>query len=343
MLRWGGAAGLAGATAVGAWQLSALAAGGGPSGRLRFTTGVPTGVYHMYAEQLLKAFRHDLPDVRVELAPSQGSVENLRRLATGEADLGFVAADAVADYCGEGQDRLRAVARLYDDYIQLVVPRNSPVRTIWDLRGLRVGIGQPKSGVELVTRRLLKAAELVPDVDFEAVAVSIDRAPALLRGDGADAAERLDAFFWSGGLPTRAVSELVEPSVEGVRPFPVRLVPLDGLAETLHQLPAPADACHAQPLRAYRVSTVPAGTYRVRGSREVPAAVPTIAVPNLLVCNEGLERRLAEAATRVVMDSRDRIGEEVHSAQLVDLRTAIYTHPLALHTGAQDYYRSVKP
>ena len=48
-------------------------------------------------------------------------------------------------------------------------------------------------------------------------------------------------------------------------------------------------------------------------------------------------------ATRTVIDSRDRIGREVHAAQLVDLRTAIYTDPLSLHEGAQRYYRSAKP
>jgi TRAP-type uncharacterized transport system substrate-binding protein len=52
---------------------------------------------------------------------------------------------------------------------------------------------------------------------------------------------------------------------------------------------------------------------------------------------------LTEKLTRAVIDSRDRIGAQVHAAQLVDLRTAIYTDPLELHEGARRYYRSVKP
>ncbi len=47
--------------------------------------------------------------------------------------------------------------------------------------------------------------------------------------------------------------------------------------------------------------------------------------------------------TRTVINSRDRIGEKVHAAQRVDLRTAIYTDPLDLDEGAGRYYRSVKP
>lgn len=47
--------------------------------------------------------------------------------------------------------------------------------------------------------------------------------------------------------------------------------------------------------------------------------------------------------TQAVLNSRDEIGEKVHAAQKVDLRTAIYTAPLALHSGARHYYTSVKP
>lgn len=72
-------------------------------------------------------------------------------------------------------------------------------------------------------------------------------------------------------------------------------------------------------------------------------AVPTVAVSNVLVTTDRSDPALTEAFTRTVIDSRDRIGREVHAAQLVDLRTAIYTDPLPLHEGASRYYRSVKP
>lgn len=68
-----------------------------------------------------------------------------------------------------------------------------------------------------------------------------------------------------------------------------------------------------------------------------------MAVANLLVTREDADAKLTEEITRTVIDSRDRIGRKVHAAQLVDLRTAIYTDPLQLHEGARRYYRSVKP
>ena len=65
----------------------------------------------------------------------------------------------------------------------------------------------------------------------------------------------------------------------------------------------------------------------------------TVAVANLLVTTDRADPELTERFTRTVINSRDRIGREVHPAQLVDLRTAIYTDPLPLHEGARRYYR----
>lgn len=72
-------------------------------------------------------------------------------------------------------------------------------------------------------------------------------------------------------------------------------------------------------------------------------SVQTLAVANFLITRENSDARLTEELTRTVINSRDHIGSQVHAAQLVDLRTAIYTDPLPLHEGARRYYRSVKP
>jgi TRAP-type uncharacterized transport system substrate-binding protein len=66
-------------------------------------------------------------------------------------------------------------------------------------------------------------------------------------------------------------------------------------------------------------------------------------VANLLVTTDRADPGLVQRLTRAVIDSRDSIGAKVHAAQLVDLRTAVFTDPLPLHAGAVRYYRSVKP
>lgn len=120
-----------------------------PRGQVTFSTGARTGVYERYGKLLKRAVDRDLPDLGVTLTGNQGSWENVQRVATGKADFTIAAADAVAKYQSEGQpgaDRLRGCARLYDDYMQLVVKRSSSVRKVADLRGMKVAVGGQSSG-----------------------------------------------------------------------------------------------------------------------------------------------------------------------------------------------------
>jgi TRAP transporter TAXI family solute receptor len=297
--------------------------GPAPEGRTTFATGVPTGVYARYGELLREGLARSAPGLKMDLVPSQGSVENLDMLASGAADFTIAQSDAVADYVaqrqGDGPVKLRACGRLYDDYMQLVVPASSTVGSARELRGLRVGMGAERSGVSLVAGRLLAAAGLDRDTDIEEVAAGIDRMPDML------AEGELDAFFWSGGLPTTAIQRL------SIRTN-IRLVQLGDLVSRLHAMEPGS--------RHYRAAVMPADAYPgVQQGRPVR----TVAVANLLVTTERADTRVTEALTRAMINNRDHIGSEVHAAQKVDLRTAIYTSPLALHTGAERYYRKVKP
>ncbi|MFI2779149.1 TAXI family TRAP transporter solute-binding subunit [Streptomyces sp. ALB3] len=294
-----------------------------PSGSLTFSTGVRSGVYQRYGQRLEGALAKGMPKVSIRLRTSEGSQQNIERVATGKADFTIATADAVATYLHSGKPgagRLRGCVRLYDDYVQLIVPRDSGIREVADLRGKRVGVGQPGSGVLLVADRLMKAAGLDPAADITPVQAGIDTMPARLVDD------RLDAFFWSGGLPTGAVQDLSEK-------FAIRLVPLEEPLVT--ELQAAGGST-----RYYRSAVMPADAYP---NAQQGQALPTVAVSNLLITTDRTDPLMTEAFTRAVIDSRDRIGREVHSAQLVDLRTAIYTDPLPLHEGARRYYRSAKP
>ncbi|APY86027.1 hypothetical protein DCW30_28235 [Streptomyces alfalfae] len=293
-----------------------------PSGRMRFSTGVQNGVYEKYGKLLRTAVSQDMPDVDVELRNSQGSQQNIERVATGKADYTIAAADAVEKYRldeAPGADRLRGCARLYDDYVQLVVDRSSDIHSVADLRGKRVAVGQGRSGVRLIADRVLDAAGLDPATDIEPVSAGIDTMPELLERN------KIDAFFWSGGLPTVSVGRLSER-------MGVRLVELGHLVDKLHKQGGAS--------RYYRAATMPADAYPFA---QQGSAVPTLAVANLLVTTDRADDDLTSGLTRTIIDSRDHIGDKVHAAQLVDLRTALFTDPLPLHEGAREYYRSVKP
>jgi TRAP transporter TAXI family solute receptor len=244
-------------------------------------------------------------------------------VATGHADFTIAAADAVGAYEVDGKPGaagLRGVARLYDDYVQLIVPRDSDIDSVTDLRGKRVAIGPNRSGVRLIANRVLTAAGIDPKKAIEPVAAGIDTGPDLLRRG------KIDAFFWSGGLPTDGLKDLAKN-------YAFRFVPIEAsLVAKMHE--------EGDATRYYRATNMPESAYPTiqRG-----ATVPTIAVSNLLMTRKDVNARLTEWITKTVIKSRDGIGKRVHSAQLVDLRTAIYTDPLVLHEGARRYYRSVKP
>ncbi|MGW6010858.1 TAXI family TRAP transporter solute-binding subunit [Streptomyces sp. NPDC055210] len=293
-----------------------------PGGKVVFSTGTRTGVYQLYGNLLQDALAKDMPRLEVDLEQSEGSQENVERVATGKADFTIAAADAVEKYKNSGKpgaDQLRGCARLYDDYVHVVVPQDSPVDSIADLKGKRVAMGQAGSGVLLIAEHVLAAADLAPK-DVKPVYAGISEMPKMLE------TKKIDAFFWSGGLPTGAVSELSKR-------FDIKLVPIPAdLVAKLHKPGAGSSY--------YRSALMPADTYH--GDRN-DVAVPTVAVANLLVTRAGTDATLTEGMTRTVINSRDRIGKRVHAAQRVDLRTAIYTDPLDLHEGAQRYYRSNKP
>ncbi|WP_369172818.1 TAXI family TRAP transporter solute-binding subunit [Streptomyces sp. R28] len=293
-----------------------------PSGTITFSTGTRAGVYQEYGELLRNELAKDMPQLKVRLLTSDGSQENVERVATGQADFTIAAADAVDTFKIDDKpvtERLRSVARLYDDYVQLVVPPDSDIRSVADLKGKRVAIGLPDSGVRLIATRVLEAAGIDPEKDITPRSDGIDTGPKRL-------GHELDAFFWSSGVPTDGLEKIAETSG-------FRFVPID--ASLVAKVHAQGDAAHF-----YRATNMPESAYPTVQNGDT---VPTIAVSNLLITRKDMDPRLTEWFTRTVIKSRDGIGAHVHSAQLVDLRTAIYTDPLTLHDGARNYYRSVKP
>jgi TRAP transporter TAXI family solute receptor len=293
---------------------------GGPAvapGTLDIATGSTQGVYYRYGTAFAGVVEAELPGIRTRVVSTEGSVENLQRVADSDRTVAFSAADAAGDaVTGRGAFdrplRVRALARVYDDYLHLVVPERSPIRAAADLRGHRVSVGQAGSGTEIIAERVLAALGLDPDTDLVPARLGIDASAEALR-DG-----RIDAFFWSGGLPTSGIVSLAGH-------LRIRLVPLGDLAPALRRYS-----------RTYRAAAVPAGTYpRV-------ASVLTVAVPNYLVTRADTDPALVYQLTRLLFRSRERVARQVSLAGVLDARAAIETSPVALHPGALRYYRDTK-
>lgn len=281
---------------------------------LRIAGGGVAGVYYDYGDRLAHAISRDL-DVDAQVLETNGSVDNLRLIGAGSAQLGFAQSDAIADaVAGTGDfDRplpIRAAARLYDEYVHVVVRADSGIRSVLDLAGRVVSLGGQGSGVSVVARRVLEASD-VPIAAVDDVGLGLDASIAALLS------ARIDAFFWVGGLPTPGIERLAAE-------LPIRLLSLD--ADVVER----ADAAHAG---VYRSAEFPVGTY---GSDE-----PTVAmtVPNYLVAGADVPDSLVADVLDELFAARPEIAGEVPAAALLDRRLAIFTDPILLHPGAEEYYR----
>ena len=244
-------------------------------------------------------------------------MENLRLLTGGSAEVAFVLADAAADAMrGTGPFAtplpVAALARLYDNYVQIVVRRGAAIRGIRDLAGHRVSTGSPASGTALVAGRMLEAAGLGGD-DLRTVSLDLNTSADDLAGG------RIDAFFWSGGLPASAVLGLV-------RTTDVRLLDLSDVAEALA----------ASYEDVYAEAVIPATAYGIG------EPITTVSVPNYLVVRPAEDAEVAYRLTRLLFTAQDRIAAAHPEARRLNLRSAISTYPLELHPGSARYFREAK-
>ncbi len=285
-------------------------------GRIVITAGTTAGVYYAWATALARELENAHPSLTVEVLPSSGSIENLARLSAGTADLAVSANDAAESRNGRGaaddESRdvpLRALARIYDDYYHVVVPDGSGLKSLEDLAGLRVAVGDPGSGTALIARRLLKLA----GISVETKELGIVDGLVALEND------EVDAVFWSGGVTTAAVENASER-------MPLRLL---GLGDLPKRMRAAYGA-------VYRPAAIPSGYYGI------PEQVDTLALANLLVAREDAEGDLVTAVLTTIFDRRAAIAEAAPAANQTDRRSAILTGGLELHPAAVAYYRRQK-
>ncbi len=287
-------------------------------GRLRIAAGARGGVYFAYGGGIEAIVRRELPGLEPEVLETAASIENLRLLAQSAAEIAFSLADSAAlAFLGSEPFRtalpVSALARLYDNYLHLVVRPESGVAGIHDLVDRSVSMGAIGSGTELIAARLLGVAGLDIDIDLRASRLSLDdSAAALTKG-------QLDAFFFSGGIPTGAIQALA-------RSMPIRLLDLGAL------VPAMRDRYG----EVYTERTIPASAYWLN------RPVTTIGLANYLVVAEAMAEPMAYDLIRVLFADRDVLATAHPEGRRLDRVTAINTSPLPLHRGAQRYYRETK-
>lgn len=287
-----------------------------PTRPLVIATAVTGGAYAQVGTALATVWSARVPGLVPEVV-SGGSGRNLNAIEAGRAQVAFAQADMAysAFRRGVGEStapfaNLRAIALLWHSAMQVVVPADSPIRSVRDLRGQRVVAGAPGTGNQALTAIALGAYGMSYD-DLRPEFANFTRGAAALREGSADAAVIV------AGIPADGVAELG-------RARPIRLVPI------------PRN--DVQRLRAQfpflEPATVAAGTYTGQTDD-----IPTIGVRNLLVCRADLDEDLVSALTAALFDALPQLAASHPSAALIDVTVAPAT-PIPLHPGAARYYRA---
>jgi uncharacterized protein len=285
-------------------------------GNLSVATGGTAGVYQVYGGGLADVISDELDGYQATAETTSASVDNMKLIAQKDSDVAFTLADTAIDAV-EGRESfdeplpIRALAQIYTNYTQVGTTAGEGISSIEDLRGKRVSVGDPGSGTEVIALRVLEAAGLDPDKDIDRSQLGVEESVNAVR-DGS-----IDAFFWSGGLPTGAVTDLATTE-------DLALVPNAEYVPKLQE----------QYGDAYQEATIPADTYK--GLEE---DVPVIGVPNLLVVHEDMDDDLAHDLTALLFDQKKRLTQVHPEAENLDREKAQdVIPPVKVHPGAQRYY-----
>ncbi|MBT8224919.1 MAG: TAXI family TRAP transporter solute-binding subunit [Dactylosporangium sp.] len=286
-------------------------------GMLFLATGNTTGVYYQLGGGYADLVSKYLPGYQLRSEPTGASGENVTRVDSGDMDLALSHADTAADGAlGQGvfpgkPQSIVALARLYDNIAQVVVPAGAKVRTLADLRGKRVSTGTLNSGTDVVAGRMLAAAGLDPDRDIVRLRWSL---PETTKGmkDGS-----VDALIFVAGLPAVGITELLT-TAPGQFTFLQAADLLKGMNDQYNGI--------------YQGVKIQKATYGT------PTDIATVAIPTMLVCSPDLPEQLAYDLTRVLFDHQSELALAHPDGEHFTQSTAKLTSPVPLHPGARRFY-----
>ena len=175
---------------------------------ISIATGGTGGVYYPMGGGLASVLSNKVPGMSATAEVTGGSVDNLNLIGTGKPYVGFSMADAAKDaQVGEGKFvgkkvDLRTLVVLYPNLMHVVTVESTGIKSMKDLKGKRISTGAPGSATEVMAFRLLEAAGIDKDKDVKRERLSVAESVNAVKD------RKIDAFFWVGGLPTAAVTDL---------------------------------------------------------------------------------------------------------------------------------------
>lgn len=282
---------------------------GGTSGTYFALGGAMAGQVNTYLKD---------KDAKITATSTGASMENIRNIAAGEADLALVQND-VLDYAdkgielfdGEKTANLSVVATLYPEVVQVVVGKDSGINSIADLKGKRVSVGDVGSGVEANAKQMLAAYGMTFD-DVKASHLSFKESANSFKD------KQLDAFFVTAGVPNTAVVEL---SVTD--PVKVLTIEPEIRKALIEKYPF------------YGEYTIGKDVYNTNED------ATTLAVMATLIARKDLDETVVYEITKALFGHLDELGTSHAKGKELSLEKAVSSISIDMHPGAAKYFKEV--
>ena len=282
-------------------------------------TGGTGGVYYPMGGGLAAMLSKYVPGMEATAEVTGGSVDNLKLIGTGKPYIGFTMADAGLD-AFKGEDKfkgnkvpLRTLMVLYPNRMHLVSVEGRGVNKLADLKGKHISTGSPGSATEVMAFRILEAAGIDKDKDVKRERLGVAESVNAIKDN------KIDAFFWVGGLPTAAVTDLA--NTPGTK---IKMIDHSEVVAKMNQKYG----------QLYVEDTIPKSMYKGMDADNKQATVM-----NLLVAHEKMDDKTAYNIVKAIFDHKAdlvAVHKEAENFKLENQKTA--ASPIPFHPGAVKYF-----
>jgi hypothetical protein len=286
---------------------------------ISIATGGTGGVYYPMGGGMAAVLSKYVDGMQATAEVTGGSVANLQLIGTGKPYIALSMADAALD-AYKGQDKfkskavpVRTLMILYPNRMHVVSIEGTGVKTIEDLKGKRVSTGSGGSATEVMAFRVIEAAGLDKDRDMRRERLGVAESVNALKD------RKIDAFFWVGGLPTAAVTDLA--SSPGVK---IKMVDHAELVPAMNKKYG----------NLYVKDAISKDVYRGMEKDNAQATVM-----NILVAHENMDDKTAYSIVKAIFDHREelvRVHKEAANFKVENQKKD--ASPLPWHPGAVKYF-----
>ena len=281
-------------------------------------TGGVGGTYYPLGGALARIWTKDIENVSVAAQSTGASIENTSLIENGEIELGLTQND-LAEYAVKQQymfdkkyERMRAIARLFPEDIQIFVSNKSGIKTIEDMKGKRISIGYPGSGATANAEQILEVFGLTTD-DIKAEHLS-----------NPDAADRMKDGLIDAVIVTTAVPNANYQEMALMTDVTLMNLLDDDINKIIEKFPF------------FAKKIIPADMYKGQTKD-----VQTVAVQSVLVCQKEMDEELVYKLTKSMWESKDELGEMLAVLKNMDSDNPLLGVTIDVHPGAIKYYKEI--